>query len=57
MLFSQPCYYRDPDGNSIELQVDNFGPDPAESTAFMHTPVFLANPIGVPIHPERYVAA
>ena len=50
-------YYRDPDGNYIELQVDNFGPDPAVSTAFMHTPAFLANPIGVPIHPERYVAA
>jgi catechol 2,3-dioxygenase-like lactoylglutathione lyase family enzyme len=50
-------YYRDPDGNYIELQVDNFGPDPAASTAFMHTPAFLANPIGVPINPERYAAA
>lgn len=49
-------YYRDPDGNYIELQVDNFGLDPAESTAFMHTPAFLANPIGVPINPESYVA-
>jgi 2-polyprenyl-6-methoxyphenol hydroxylase-like FAD-dependent oxidoreductase/catechol 2,3-dioxygenase-like lactoylglutathione lyase family enzyme len=50
-------YYRDPDGNYIELQVDNFGLDPARSTAFMHTPTFLANPIGVPINPESYVAA
>ncbi|HWZ20146.1 MAG TPA: VOC family protein [Ktedonobacteraceae bacterium] len=50
-------YYRDPDGNYIELQVDNFGLDPAVSTAFMHTPAFLANPIGVPINPESYVAA
>ncbi len=50
-------YYRDPDGNYIELQVDNFGLDPARSTAFMHTPAFLANPIGVPINPESYVAA
>ena len=50
-------YYRDPDGNYIELQVDNFGLDPAQSTAFMHTPAFLANPIGVPINPESYVAA
>jgi len=50
-------YYRDPDGNYIELQVDNFGLDPAVSTAFMHTPAFLANPIGVPINPESYLAA
>jgi catechol 2,3-dioxygenase-like lactoylglutathione lyase family enzyme len=50
-------YYRDPDGNYVELQVDNFGPDPAVSTAFMHTPPFLANPIGVPINPESYVVA
>ena len=50
-------YYRDPDGNYIELQVDNFGLDPAVSTAFMHTPPFLANPIGVPINPESYLAA
>jgi catechol 2,3-dioxygenase-like lactoylglutathione lyase family enzyme len=50
-------YYRDPDGNYVEMQVDNFGLDPAVSTAFMHTPAFLANPIGVPINPESYVAA
>ena len=50
-------YYRDPDGNYVEMQVDNFGPDPAVSTAFMHTPPFLANPIGVPINPESYVTA
>ena len=50
-------YYRDPDGNYIELQVDNFGLDPSKSTEFMHTAPFLANPIGVPINPETYVAA
>jgi hypothetical protein len=50
-------YYRDPDGNYVELQVDNFGLDPAKSTAFMHTPAFLDNPIGVPINPESYLAA
>jgi catechol 2,3-dioxygenase-like lactoylglutathione lyase family enzyme len=50
-------YYRDPDGNYIELQVDNFGLYPAKSTAFMRTPAFYANPIGVPINPESYVAA
>lgn len=50
-------YYRDPDGNYIELQVDNFGADPRNSTAFMQTPPFLANPIGVPINPETYSVA
>jgi len=50
-------YYRDPDGNYVELQVDNFGLDPGESTAFMHTAPFLANPIGVPINPESYIVA
>lgn len=50
-------YYRDPDGNYVELQVDNFGLDPAKSTAFMHTPAFFDNPIGVPINPESYLAA
>jgi catechol 2,3-dioxygenase-like lactoylglutathione lyase family enzyme len=49
-------YYRDPDGNYVELQIDNFG-DPAKSTAFMHTPAFHDNPIGVPINPESYIAA
>ncbi len=50
-------YYRDPDGNYIELQVDNFGLDPTASTAFMHTAPFLANPIGVPINTETYLVA
>lgn len=39
-------YYRDPDGNRIELQVDNFA-DPQDSIDFMNGPVFEANPIGV----------
>ena len=39
-------YYRDPDGNFIELQIDAFG-DWALSTEFMRTsPSFAANPIG-----------
>jgi catechol 2,3-dioxygenase len=50
-------YYVDPDGNSVELQADNFG-DWAESTAFMMSdPRFAENPIGVSIDPEQMVAA
>lgn len=50
-------YYRDPDGNYVELQVDNFVEKPGESTAFMHTPAFQANPIGMPLNTETYLEA
>jgi hypothetical protein len=49
-------YYADPDGNSVELQFDEFG-DWAESKAFMQTDTFAANPIGIPIDPDEIVAA
>ena len=51
MTFSY--YYADPDGNHVELQVDNFG-DWAESTEWMRTSEeFKANPIGQFVDPER----
>ncbi|RBP11374.1 glyoxalase/bleomycin resistance protein/dioxygenase superfamily protein [Roseiarcus fermentans] len=50
-------YYVDPDGNSVELQVDNFG-DWAASTEFMRTsPDFARNPIGVPCSPRKMLEA
>lgn len=50
-------YYRDPDGNYVELQVDNYG-DWAQSTAFLcDDERFAANPIGAPIDPEALVVA
>jgi catechol 2,3-dioxygenase len=50
-------YYVDPDGNSLELQCDEFG-DWAASTNFMLTsPQFAANPIGVPVDPAALAAA
>jgi catechol-2,3-dioxygenase len=50
-------YYVDPDGNSVELQADNFG-DWAASTEWMRTaPEFDVNPIGVNVDPERLLAA
>jgi catechol-2,3-dioxygenase len=51
MTFSY--YYVDPDGNHVELQVDNFG-DWAKSTEWMRTsPEFKANPIGQFVDPDQ----
>jgi catechol 2,3-dioxygenase len=50
-------YYLDPDGNSVELQADNFG-DWAASTAFMKTsPEFRANAIGTNVDVAELVRA
>ena len=50
-------YYLDPDGNSVELQIDNFG-DWVQSQEWMRTsPQFAANPIGMPVDPEQIIAA
>ena len=54
MTFSY--YYADPDGNNIELQIDNFG-DWAASTEWMRTSEeFKANPIGQFVDPDRVAA-
>lgn len=44
-------YYRDPDGNGVELQVDNFAK--AEAKAWMTSSAFEENPLGVEYDPER----
>jgi catechol 2,3-dioxygenase len=50
-------YYADPDGNSVELQVDNFG-DWSESSRFMQTaPEFAADPIGQLVDPDLMIEA
>jgi catechol 2,3-dioxygenase len=55
MTFSY--YYRDPDGNRVELQVDNFG-DWAKSSAWMREgPEFHADPIGQFVDPDRVASA
>jgi catechol-2,3-dioxygenase len=54
MTFSY--YYRDPDGNHVELQCDAFG-DWAQSAEWMRTSdAFRANPIGQFVDPERVAA-
>jgi catechol 2,3-dioxygenase len=49
-------YYADPDRNTVELQVDNFG-DWAQSSAFMRGPDFAADPIGTQVDPDQLAAA
>ena len=47
-------YYRDPDGNQLEFQIDLLEPD--EANAFLRGAAFSANPIGEPFDPEVLVA-
>jgi catechol-2,3-dioxygenase len=47
-------YYADPDGNQIELQIDNFD-SAAAGTAFMQSESFARNPIGVPFDPDKFL--
>lgn len=50
-------YYRDPDGNSIELFVDAFG-DWDQSSEYVRTsPEFHRNPMGTFVDPEPMMAA
>lgn len=49
-------YYTDPDGNSVELQYDNFRGDWARSSEFLQTPEFAADPIGKQLDPEQMQA-
>lgn len=48
-------YYRDPDGNRVELQIDNFA-SAEEGQAWMHSEAFDRNPIGVEYDPDALVA-
>ncbi len=48
-------YYADPDGNTVELQVDNF-PTQREAQEYMrHSPEFAADPLGTFFDPELVV--
>jgi catechol 2,3-dioxygenase len=54
MTFSY--YYSDPDGNFVELQVDNFG-DWAKSSEWMReSPAFEDDPLGKFVDPNRVAA-
>src|SRR6266403_5504632 len=45
-------YYRDPDNNRVELQIDNFA-TPAELDGYFHSRAFAENPVGVTYDPEE----
>jgi catechol-2,3-dioxygenase len=47
-------YYADPDGNQIELQVDNFA-DVNDATTFMESQSFANNPVGVMFDPDEWL--
>ena len=47
-------YYKDPDGNMIETQVDNFD-EPDDATAFMRSKYFSENPTGTDFDPEEFI--
>jgi catechol-2,3-dioxygenase len=48
-------YYRDPDGNRVELQIDNF-PDTAKLAAWFASGALARNPLGVDYDPEKLLA-
>lgn len=48
-------YYRDPDGNQVELQVDNFSTR-ERAHAYFTSQAFLDNPIGVEFDPDALLA-
>ena len=48
-------YFRDPDENIVELCVDNFA-TVAEKVAFMQSPVFKANPSGISLDRDTFIA-
>ncbi len=47
-------YFRDPEGNDIELQVDNFV-EAADAAAFFHSETFANDPIGLEFDPDAMV--
>ena len=47
-------YYKDPDGNQVELQVDVF--DKAGAASYFNTEAFISNPIGVLYKADQMLA-
>ena len=50
-------YYPDPDGNLVELQVDNFGDWTASAEWMRTSEEFRRDPIGTPFDPDKVLAA
>src|SRR4051794_31709591 len=51
---STSFYYRDPDGNRVELSVKNYATE-AEMLEFMKSETYRKNPAGIDVDPAEYV--
>lgn len=51
---SMSCYYKDPDGNVVELSARNYA-DQAAYFRFITSPAFAANPAGNLVDPDDFV--
>jgi catechol-2,3-dioxygenase len=49
-------YYQDPDGNFVEMQIDNFA-EPDQATAYMHGPEYRADSVGPAFDPAALLEA
>ncbi|WP_405009492.1 VOC family protein [Kitasatospora sp. NBC_01539] len=49
-------YYRDPDGNMVEMQIDRFA-EPDDATAYMKGPEYAADSVGPSFDPEALLDA
>lgn len=49
-------YYKDPDGNKVELQIDNFETAVELQDYFENDPDFAVNPLGAPFDPNKMIA-
>ncbi|MFI0938482.1 VOC family protein [Streptomyces sp. NPDC021020] len=45
-------YYQDPDGNFVEMQIDNF-PEPDQATAYMNGQEYAGDSVGPAFDPEQ----
>jgi catechol-2,3-dioxygenase len=45
-------YYRDPDANMVEMQIDRFA-EPDQATAYMNGPEYAADSVGPAFDPEQ----
>jgi catechol 2,3-dioxygenase len=50
-------YYLDPDHNSVELNVDNYGNGWTSGEHLRHSPEFAKNPMGHYVDPDKLLAA
>jgi hypothetical protein len=50
-------YYEDPDRNSVEINVDNFGHCWSSSEYMRESAEFASNPLGIFVDPDKMIVA